>query len=102
MPRPTARLNDRTIGTCSHPSHLVPITVGGSITTASSDTTVNQRGVARLNDKVTTDCGHVSYIITASSDTFANSRGVARLNDKVGNGPYSAEIITGSSDTTDN
>jgi len=60
---------------------------------------VNNRGIARLHDQVTTDCGHVSYIITASGDSGANGRPAARLNDRVGNGPYSATIITGSSDS---
>jgi uncharacterized Zn-binding protein involved in type VI secretion len=99
MARPIARLNDRTTGTCSHPSHIVPITVGGRITTASTDMSVNNRGIARLHDQVTTDCGHVSYIITASGNTSVNNRPAARLNDRVGNGPYEATIITGSPDS---
>ena len=99
MPKPVARLNDRTDGTCSHPSHLVPIRVGGTITTASDDMSVNDRGIARLHDQVTTDCGHVSSIITASENTSVNDRPAARLHDQVGNGPYSATIITGSGDS---
>ena len=94
MPRPIARLNDRTTGTCR-----VNGPQGGTITTASSDLKINNRGIARLNDQVTADCGHVSYIISASTNTKVNDRGVARLNDRVGNGDYEAEIVTGSSDT---
>ncbi len=99
MARPVARLGDRTIGKCSHSDHNHPKTVGGKIITASGDTLANNRGVARLNDKVLTDCGHVSRIITGSTDTLTNNRSTARINDKVGNGPYRAKIITGSTDT---
>ena len=99
MARGVARLNDRTTGTCSHPSHLVPITVGGKIITASGDTKANDRGVARLNDTVLTDCGHRSKIITGSGTNKTNGRPTARLNDRVGQGPYSARIISASSDT---
>ena len=99
MARPIARLNDRTDGTCSHSSHPVPIRVGGTITTASDDMSVNNQGIARLHDQVTTDCGHVSYIITASENTGVNNRPAARLHDRVGRGPYSATIITASGDS---
>jgi uncharacterized Zn-binding protein involved in type VI secretion len=96
----TARLGDRTIGVCS--AHRVPITVGGTIVTASTDTLVNGRGVARLGDLVQTDCGHTSSIITASGDSSANNKGVARLNDSIGAGPYIATIITASEDSLAN
>jgi uncharacterized Zn-binding protein involved in type VI secretion len=102
MARGVARLNDRTTGTCSHPSHPVPITIGGKIITASGDTKANRRGIARLNDVVLTDCGHRSKIITASGDHKTNGRPTARLNDAVGKGPYSARIITASGDTNVN
>jgi uncharacterized Zn-binding protein involved in type VI secretion len=95
-----ARLGDRTIGICS--AHTVPITVGGTIVTASTDTFVNNRGVARLGDLVQTDCGHTSLIVTASTDSLANNRGVARLSDAVASGPYVATIITASTDTSAN
>lgn len=99
MSRGTARLNDRTIGTCSHPSHQTPITVGGTIVTASADTKVNERGVARISDIVRTDCGHTSKIITGSGTVKVNDRKHARLNDRVGNGPYDARIVTASGNT---
>lgn len=95
--RPVARLNDKTFGVCS--AHTHPISVKGKIISASTDTLANNRGVARLNDTVLADCGHTSKIISASEDTLTNNRGTARLNDKVGAGPYSAKIITGSTDT---
>jgi uncharacterized Zn-binding protein involved in type VI secretion len=102
MSRGTARLNDRTIGVCSHPSHPVPITIGGTIITASSDTNANTRGIARLRDTVLTDCGHRSRIITGSPNHKINGRPTARLNDRVGDGPYSARIITASGNTNVN
>jgi uncharacterized Zn-binding protein involved in type VI secretion len=101
MSRGIARLHDRTFGTCSHPSHG-PIQIGGKIITASSNVKVNSRRTARLGDTVLTDCGHTSEIITASgtiSSTTERGKKVARLGDEIGNGPYSASIITASTDT---
>jgi uncharacterized Zn-binding protein involved in type VI secretion len=92
MSRGTARLDDKTTGSCSvHGDNI-----GGRIITASGDTIVNSRGVARLGDKVKADCGHEAVIITASPNITANNRGVARLNDQVGNSPYTGRIITAS------
>jgi uncharacterized Zn-binding protein involved in type VI secretion len=100
MTRGVARLGDRTTGTCSDPVHTIPITTGGTIITASSNVSANNRKVARLGDTVQTDCGHTSLIITASPNVDSNSKlGVARLGDKVGAGPYDATIITASGDT---
>jgi len=97
MSRAIARLNDQTMGDCSvHGSNI-----GGKITSASPNVIVNNRGVARLGDKVLADCGHESEIITASPGRSANQRGVARLNDEVGNSPYTAKIITASPNTFD-
>lgn len=101
MSRGVARLNDRTLGTCSHPDHP-PITVGGKIITASGNVFVNNRKTARLGDTVLTDCGHTSIIITASgtvNSTTERGISVARLGDAIGNGPYAARIITASTDT---
>lgn len=94
MPRPVARLGDRTEGTCA-----VHGRQGGTIITASTDVSINQRGIARLNDQVEADCGHIAYIITGSDDVPTNQRPTARLNDQVGNSPYEAIIISGSEDT---
>jgi len=103
LSRGIARLHDRTLGTCTHPSHSSPrLNMGGKIITASSDVNVNSRGVARLGDTVLTDCGHTSTIITASgtvTSTLGRGQQAARLADKVGNGPYNAVIITASVDT---
>jgi uncharacterized Zn-binding protein involved in type VI secretion len=91
-------LGDKTHGTCSDESHQEPIEIGGVIITASSNVFVNGRQVARLGDIVQTDCGHISYIITASKNVD-NGNMVARLGDDIGNGPYSAKIVTSSTDT---
>jgi hypothetical protein len=99
MSKQTARLNDRTFGTCYHPSHP-PLRIGGKIITASSNIFVNGRQLARHGDLVESDCGHISEIITASFVNRDNTKpGTARITDRVGNGPYIAEIITGSGDT---
>jgi len=98
-----ARLGDKTFGTCKHPSHDSPITIGGTIITASGNSMTNSKGIARLGDLVRTDCGHTDRIITASPDSNVNSRPIARLGDKVGgDGVYDATIITASPDGTVN
>jgi len=97
MSRPTARLNDKTFGTCFHPVHVPPLVTGGRIITASSDIVVNGRPLARHGDKVRADCGHISEIITDTGRNKPNAdKGTARLFDKVGNGPYIAKIVTAS------
>lgn len=96
MSRGVARLGDRTFGTCT--AHITPIQTGGTITSGSSTIIVNDKPCARLGDTVTADCGHVSKIISASGDVIGDPEPVARLGDNVGDGPYTAEIITASED----
>jgi uncharacterized Zn-binding protein involved in type VI secretion len=101
--RGSARKDDRTDGICYHPSHIVPNPTGGTITSASTSVFVNGKGVARLGDEVTTDCGHKDTIKTASGDTYADGIRTARLNDEVGqNGIYIATIISVSTDVANN
>lgn len=92
---PVARLGDRTIGVCN--CHDSPITVGGTIVTASIDEYTNDLGTARLTDIVLADCGHTGTIVTASELTYVNNLGVARIGDQT-TGCYVATIITGSPD----
>lgn len=96
MFRGLARLGDRTLGTCT--CHDEPITVYGTIITASPDHTVNTRGQARIGDTVQGDCGHTGIIITAKPDHLVNNRLAARLGDEF-RGCYSGVIITASPDT---
>ena len=96
MSTKVARIGDRTHGTCT--AHLIPITTGGTITSGSSDVIVNDKGVARLGDTVTADCGHTSVIVSANSTVVANDKKVARIGDAVGSGPYTATIISSSPD----
>jgi len=96
--RGVARLNDRTIGTCSHPSHDVPLTnMGGKIITARGDVYTNNRPTARQGDTVLSDCGHKGKIITSAStvETSGASKNIARLGDTT-EGDYVARIITAS------
>jgi uncharacterized Zn-binding protein involved in type VI secretion len=98
MSRGDARLNDKTIGNCA----IHGPNIKGKIITASTNVITNGKGTARLGDKVRADCGHVATIISASSTEFANGKPIARLNDKVGESPYTAEIITASTETFPN
>ena len=94
--RGIARVTDRTLGVCSHPSHRTPIITGGTIITGSPNLQDQNLPVARLDDQVRTDCGHVDFIKSASG-TIENIKLVARLDDKVGrDGIYDASIITAS------
>jgi uncharacterized Zn-binding protein involved in type VI secretion len=99
--RGVARLNDRHEGTCSHGLPCCPHSVSGVISSASNNTKVNSRGVARLNDNVTHDCPHcgTGYVSSASSTYKVNSRGVARLGDSVTYPGGGGTIVTASSDT---
>lgn len=100
MARGIARLGDRTTGTCSHPSHLTPISTGGTITKASSTVIVNGKGAARLKDEVTTDCGHKDRISSASGTVNGDSEPIARISDTIGlDGIYDAVIVGSSPDT---
>lgn len=97
MGQPIARIGDRTDGTCYHPSHLVPLGVGGTIITGSPTVLTNNVPTARLGDLVETDCGHIGKIITGSTIDITNNILTARLGDSIDtDAPYKAVIITGS------
>lgn len=73
--------------------------MGGTIITGSPNVQDENLPIARLDDRVETDCGHVDYINSASG-TIENIKLVARLNDTVGReGIYRANIITASTKT---
>lgn len=95
----TARLGDRCEGRCHHPSHSSPLTIGGTIITASPNVSVNGLGAARLGDQVETDCGHIGNIITGDPTVAINNLPSARIGDKVG-GVYRATIVSGSGNVT--
>lgn len=99
--RGLARLGDRTIGTCSHPSHKKPITTGGTIISGAPTVTSGKLADARIGDFVITDCGHLDIIIMGSPTVTANGLGTARIGDSTGGlGVYVAIIITGNPRTT--
>lgn len=93
-----ARKDDRTDGTCFHPSHDPPLSTGGTITTGSSSVSLNGKPIARKGDTVVADCGHSSEITSGSQSVTSAGLGedIARLNDAVGNGPYIASITSAS------
>lgn len=94
--RGVARLGDRTLGNCA----IHGPNIGGTIVTASSDTIVNDRGLARLSDEVLADCTCESLIITACTTVMCNQLGVARLADQVYGPSYVAQIVTCSPNVT--
>ena len=93
----SARLGDNVRGTCN--THNSPLQTNGTISTASGDVIVNDRGVARIGDKVALDCGHIAVIVGSSPDVTSN-RPHARLGDKVAgdNCDFSGEIVSSSPD----
>lgn len=95
---PIARKGDKTHGVCSHPSHNSPISVGGTIITSASKTICEGMLVARVGDKVRTDCGHEGIIITGSAKYYVEGMRCACKGDKV-DGVYKATIITSSKKT---
>jgi len=99
--RGCVRLGDRVSGKCSGPGHPANLQTGGTIVTASSDVVANNRGVARIGDKVQLDCNSSHYgVITSSSTDVKSNRDNARLGDSVSgeNVTFSGEIITASTD----
>lgn len=95
MGRAMARLGDKCYGVCT--SHTTPITVEGLIISASETFKMNGRGVARLGDKVRSNCGHEGIIYTGDETTYIDGRPHARLGDKF-KGEYTGEIISVSED----
>lgn len=97
-----ARQDDRTDGTCYHPSHVPPLVTGGTITTGSSTVYVGGSPIARKGDTVVADCGHTSVITSGSEliTTAGLGEQIARVGDSVGSGPYEATITTGSGSVT--
>ena len=101
MSRGVARQTDRTIGTCF--AHDPPITVGGTIVTASATVSANGLLLARKDDVVIADCGHVSRIIKSASlvsSTTSAALLATRQSDSVGDGPYRATIVSSSGTVT--
>lgn len=93
-----ARIGDKVLGDCTvHGSNIM-----GTIVSAATNDTINNRGVARLGDQVLADCGHQSVIVTGGPTVLSNNLQVARLGDQVagGDGHYTGTIITASPDTT--
>jgi uncharacterized Zn-binding protein involved in type VI secretion len=97
--RGCARLGDKVSGTCSGFGHPANLSTGGTIVTASTDVVANDRGVARIGDRVQLDCNsaHFAVIVGSSTDVKSN-RDNARLGDLVSgeNVSFSGEIVTAS------
>jgi uncharacterized Zn-binding protein involved in type VI secretion len=83
-----ARKDDRTTGTCYHPSHLEPISIGGKITGSAAKTVIENKLAARVGDEVTSDCGHKGKIILASGNILAEGKRLARAGD-----PFSGDYV---------
>ena len=91
-----ARIGDLCTGTCFHPSHVVPISMTGTIQTGASTVTCEGSGVARIGDQVLTDCGHIGLIVSSSTTVFAEGAMVARVGVSVA-GDFVATITAGAS-----
>lgn len=93
--RGIARIGDRCKGVCT--AHVTPQTVEGVIISGCSTSFINGRAVARIGDKVRSECGHEGIIISGSGTAMFEGRGHARLGDQF-KGDYTGEIITASGD----
>lgn len=98
MDRKIARVGDRAQGICYHPSHDSPISTGGTIITGSNKCYDEGKKIARVGDKVLTDCGHMGTIISGADKNYDEDKKIARVGDKVSN-VFVATIITGSNKT---
>ena len=81
----------RTTGVCIHPSHPVPITIGGTVTGSCSTVYVDDALVARAGDAVTSDCGHPGTINDPGTTYVVEDANVARVGDSF-SGIYSGTI----------
>ena len=70
MSKKIARVGDRCHGTCHHPSHDSPITVGGTIITGSDKGYDEDRKIARVGDKIANV--YDATIITGSNKTYSD------------------------------
>lgn len=93
--RGIARVGDKCKGTCT--AHKDPIEVEGIIISGSGDSFIDGRAVARIGDKVRSNCGHEGIIISGSPDAFFNGLQHARLGDQF-KGDYTGLIISASTD----
>jgi len=98
MPK-IAHLNAIWAGVCV--CHNPPIPMSGPIITASTDSTVNNQGIATVFDTVSGGCGHTGMIITGSLDIEVNDKSVALVGDVV-TGCCQGTIVTGSNDSEGN
>lgn len=94
-PRGIARIGDRCKGVCT--AHITPQEVEGVIISGCEKSFINGRAVARIGDKVRSDCGHEGIIITGAPTAFFEGRPHARLGDQF-KGDFTGQIITASGD----
>lgn len=95
MSRGIARLGDKCKGTCT--AHVTPRDVEGVIISGCSKSMVNGRPIARIGDRVRSDCGHEGVIISAAPTSFFEGRPHARMGDQF-KGDYTGIIIGASGD----
>ena len=84
-----AAVDDRCTGICY--SHEDPISVSGVIYTGSPSGFKRNKAIARHDDLVRFDCGHIGKIVARETQMYCDSRAVAQLND----------VIIGSDSTID-
>ena len=89
----------RTTGVCTHPSHPVPIPIGGSVTGSCSTVYADSLLIARAGDGVTSDCGHPGTIDDPGTTYVVEGKNVARIGDSF-SGIYSG-TITGPTSTVE-
>lgn len=94
--RGIVRIGDKTHGWCT--AHKNTIEVDGVVISGSEDSYVNGRAIARIGDKVMSNCGHEGIIISGQPDAYINGRPHARIGDRF-EGTYSGIIISASEDT---
>lgn len=68
-------------GTCY--GHKSPLAVTGEISSGSGNVMVDGKGVARVGDLVTFECGHTGNISGGSGKSTVNGEGLARVGDPI-------------------
>lgn len=90
-----SRLGDIGVGICCCHSDPPCIPMVGPLITASTNTSINGLGAARLTDIVIGACGHPGVMITSSTTAKVNGLGAVRVGDFF-TGCFTGTIVTGS------
>lgn len=95
--KPIARIGDTVTGICNGSGHVSGYSFTGTWVTGSNNCVADNKGIIRIGDTGTTNCGHHFHATTGSSIGTANGLAIHRVGDQVivNEGGY-GQTVTGS------